>query len=113
MTIDPEFSFISMSSGYAGLYRAASTIPFEVLLGADGKPQIFETSILAVRAAKDHLTPKKVEKKTQRQRDILGVKQWLMGKASETAESIAIKRAGSFKPFVVERKRKGKRLVQE
>jgi len=109
----PEFSFIAMPTGYAGLYRASPTIPFEVLLGADGKPQIFETSILAVRAAKDHITPKKVEKKTKRQDDILGVRQWLMRKASETAESITMKRAGSFRPFVVERKRKGKRVVQE
>jgi hypothetical protein len=109
----PEFSFISMPGGYAGLYRASPAIPFEVLLGGDGRPKIFETSILAVRAAKDHLAPKKPVKIDQRQHDILGVKQWLMGKASETAESITIKRAGSFRPFVVERKRKGKRVVQE
>lgn len=109
----PEFSFISMPDGYLGLFRASASIPFEVLLGGDGRPQIFETSILAVRAAKDHLAPKKAVKIDQRQPDILGVKQWLAGKASETAESITIKRAGSFKPFVVERKRKGKRVVQE
>lgn len=109
----PEFSFISMPGGYAGLYRATPTIPFEVLLGSDGRPRIFETSMQAIRAAKDHLAPKKVDNNHKGNDDILGVKQWLMRKASETAQSVTIKRAGSFKPFVVERKRKGKRVVQE
>lgn len=108
----PEFSFIAMPSGYAGLFRASETMPFEVLLGADGRPQIFETSIKAIRAARAHLTPDRPPKTEQRQEDILGIKQWLMRKASETAESVAIKRTGSFKPFVVERKRKGKRVVE-
>lgn len=109
----PEFSFISTPAGYHGLYRTESTIPYEVLLGADGRPEIFETSMQAVRAAKAHLAPKKAETNHKGNDDILGVKQWLMRKASETAQSVTIKRVGAFKPFVVERKRKGKRVVQE
>lgn len=109
----PEFSFISMPDGYAGLYRHAPAVPFEVLLGSDGRPQIFETSMQAIRAAKAHLAPKRAEKIVESPEDILGVKQWLMAKAAETAQSVTIKRTGSFKPFVVERKRKGKRRVEE
>lgn len=108
----PEFNFISMPGGYAGLYRLAPTAPFEVLLGGDGRPQVFETSMQAIRAARAHIAPAPTKEIAQAQDDILGVKQWLTKKASETAESITIKRTGSFRPFVVERKRKGKRVVQ-
>lgn len=105
-----EFNHVSMPGGYAGLYRAGNE-PFNVLLGEDGRPALFETSLQAIRAAKEHVTPKVTPKGTPKVADVLGVQDWRREKAEAYAEGQLIRKTGSFRPFVVERK-KGKKVVR-
>lgn len=110
---DFEFSQISMPGGYAGLYRCGDE-PFNVLLGADGRPALFETSLQAIRAAREHATPKASPQGTPKVSDavdVLGVAEWRYQKAEAYAEGQLIRKTGSFRPFVVEKK-KGKKIVR-
>jgi hypothetical protein len=108
---DFEFSQISMPGGYAGLWRAGSE-PFNVLLGDDGRPLMFETSLQAIRAAKEHVRPVPAPMTpVNRTIDVLGVQNWRREKADAYAEGQLIRKTGSFRPFTIERK-KGKKIVR-
>ena len=108
MSDELQFSTISMPGGYAGLYRRGDE-PFNVLLDEEGKPAIFATSILAVRAAKNHTTAKAPPpRQVAKDIDVLGVNDWRRQKADAYAEGQLIRKTGSFRPFSVEFK-KGKR----
>jgi hypothetical protein len=109
---DFEFSQISMPGGYAGLYRCGDE-PFNVLLREDGRPALFETSLQAIRAAREHVRPVPAPKTPeQRSVDVLGLDDWRRKKAEAYAEGQLIRKTGSFRPFVVEKKR-GKKVARQ
>ena len=110
MSEEFEFAQMSMAGGYAGLYRAGNE-PFNVLLGKDGRPALFESSLQAIRAAKDHVAVKATPAPMAVDHDVLGVDQWRKQKASVYAEGQLVRKTKSFQPFVVERK-KGKKIVR-
>lgn len=108
MSAEFEFNHISMPGGYAGLWRAGDE-PFNVLLGDNGRPALFETSLQAIRAAKDHVRPPIVPQgPAAAPIDVLGVEAWRREKVSAYAEGQLIRKTGSFRPFTVEH-RKGRR----
>lgn len=109
MSQEFQFSTISMACGYAGLYRQGDE-PFNVLVGDDGRPVMFETSLQAIRAARERvLPPPAVQRPPSAPIDLLGVADWRQEKAAAFATGQLIRKTGSFRPFVVERK--GKRRV--
>lgn len=111
-----QFSHFSLAGGYAGLYRSSETEPYEIIVDPEtGRRALFETSIKAERAARDFVAAlhAKPAKREPDRPDVLEVAKWKDAKATIYAESQLIRRTGEFKPFTVERRRRGKAIAKQ
>lgn len=108
-----QVGFVSRGSDYMATYRFAEDEPFFILT-YDGTetPIPFETSISAMRAARERLNQQRwVNEPVEHEAtpvDVLGLSEWREAKAKERAETEIIVRTGEFRPFKVETKKRKK-----
>lgn len=116
----PEYGQMPLNGQYAALYRLFTGQDWRhVCDPATKKPRLFPSAISAINGAKDHVRVKlnpelKVDgTPAQEDEDILGVKDWLLGKQAETAEAKIIRNRKSKSKVVVERReRRGAALIK-